>query len=813
LAAEAQRCAAAFSATELQTLASTTKDVSPDEYSALLERLQRVLAANPAIISGAIFRVAPTHSTKPILVEPAAAVSTFLAPDRGTIERLKASAHPAPVPSGATTADPWLASYAEIGPDSAYLIALHFRPDHGRSRRWSDVIATAANVWLFLILPLATLITTRRQTRQRDALRNLTEAMEQGQSAVIIVTLDQRIEYANAGLCRQVGYHRRELIGREWGDLHAASTRVDIMVGVMTSIRAGESWAGEWTMRRKDASLFPVRGSVTPVKDRSGTIRSLVAVFEDVTEIRRTESLLREAKDRAEAGDRAKGQFLATMSHEVRTPLNGIVGFASLLLDTELTPEQQEFVETIRTSSETLIQLTGDILDYARIESGRLKLELQPCDARECVENALDLAAATAVQKNIELLHWIDEGVPPVIIADVGRLRQVLVNLVNNAVKFTQEGEVEVRVRALPPESGPRAEQGVCVLEFSVRDTGIGMAAEHHGKIFRPFSQVDQSTTRRFGGTGLGLAICKNIVELMDGQISFTSEPGRGSTFTFTVRVSAPPPEELGLERSGTPLRGQRLMVVSESDGLRDELSRLGSRLGAEVTARPTLTLGPTTEWDLALVDISGARAMELSATPSSPSGSSAQKMIALVPILLPGELRTALRGHFRIVLNKPLHHEMLATLLAPTPNAQAIPVSKSISAQSSGPRELHVLIVEDNPVNQQLVQKILTNQGCRWTSVTNGRAALEQLTRSAPNIVLMDLHMPELDGLSAITRIRAGDAGAALRDVWIIALTADARSEQRQRTLAAGANDYLTKPVQVPELKAAIARYVQSSV
>ncbi|HYP16974.1 MAG TPA: ATP-binding protein, partial [Opitutus sp.] len=425
----------------------------------------------------------------------------------------------------------------------------------------------------------------------------------------------------------------------------------------------------------------------------------------------------------------------------------------------------------------------------------------------------------------IELLHWIEDDVPGAIVADVGRLRQVVVNLVNNAVKFTAEGEVDVRVRLLRLEPLPPAAPSVsetplpvsrCVLEFSVRDSGIGIAPEHHGKIFRPFSQVDDSTTRRYGGTGLGLAICKNIVELMDGAISFASEPGRGSTFTFTIRVPVQPTPGAASAARPKPLEGKRMMAAAAHPGLRNELARLGNRLGADAIEVEPAALGTRSDWDLAVVDVTGPAAMELAARNDPRPGLPADKIVALVPIVLPGELRSALRTHFRLVLNKPLHHDMLASLLSPSVVApEQRPASTAATDAPAAPPNagfgFRVLIVEDNAVNQRLIQKVITKLGCEWMSAMNCRTGLEELSRSRPEIVLMDLHMPELDGLTAITKIRAGEAGPAMKDVWIIALTADAREEQRERTLAAGANDYLTKPVQLPELTAAFRRYAAS--
>lgn len=817
LATTAERSAVAFDAAELGRLTATPSDSGDPAYADVKARLIRLSSIEARVRTVYLLRHLPRTGTVVFLADsevrsgPASLAPGTVhaeAPQSGGIQEIISTGNPCVEGPRADATGEWVTAYALVGPHTPgrpqHILGLDIAARHWDRTLWTATLGTAGYVWMLLLLPLASLVSTHRQLLQGEALRNLTEAMEQGHSPIMILDLGLRIEYANAKFCRLLGYPRRELIGREWREFHGADIRPDLLSDLITTIRAGRAWTAEWMMPRKDAGPFPVRATVTPVKNRSGATRSFVGVFEDMSEIRQTEAVLREAKERAEAGDRAKGRFLATMSHEVRTPLNGIVGFASLLLETKLTPEQQEYVDTIRTSSETLIQLTGDILDYARIESGRLKLEPQPCDPRECVENALDLAAAPALQKNIELLHWIGDDVPPAIVADVGRLRQVIVNLVNNAVKFTPCGEVEVRVgtRGLTPATGDKP--AMCTLECSVRDTGIGIAPEHYGRIFRPFSQADESTTRRYGGTGLGLAICKNIVELMDGSISFTSESGRGSTFVFTVRLpiladttEAPRP---------APLAGRRLAVAVAPGGLRAELARLGRRLGAEVVETLPEELAGIAGWDFALVDVTGPLAMELAARPGPRPGLPPEKLIALVPIMLPAELRHGLHSHFRLLLNKPLHHEMVASVLAaparsatPRPN-DAAPVPDRFA--------LRVLIVEDNPVNQRLIQNVVTHFGCEWTTAPNGRVAMDMLAQSRPDVVLMDLHMPELDGLTATVQIRAGEAGAEWRDVWIIALTADARTEQRERTLAAGANDYLTKPVRPAELKAAFQRY-----
>jgi len=675
---------------------------------------------------------------------------------------------------------------------------------------WLTGFQWAFYVWVLLGLPFAANRVIRRQLDQREAIRNLSEAMEQSHSALLIVDLGSRIEYANRGLCQQIGYARRELIGRPWRDFQVAETPAEKLAELVSTVRSGHPWEGEWFNRRKDGTIYPVRGVITPVKNRSGAIASFIAVFDDMTEIKRTEAELREARDLAQAGDRAKGQFLATMSHEVRTPLNGIVGFTSLLLETPLTPEQREFVQTIRTGGEALIQLTGDILDFARIESGRVKLEPLPCDPADCMEEALDLLAARAAQKNIELLHSVDDSVPRTVVADSGRLRQVLINLVGNAVKFSETGEVEVTVRVPPaplpsvgvpalrnPADGA-ANTGEITLEFSVRDTGIGIPAEQHEKLFKPFAQLDSSSTRKFGGTGLGLAICRNLVRLMGGEISLVSEPGRGSTFTFYVSVPT-----VATAATAPDLGGLRVALVAPPGPLRRELARLVTRWRARLTEMDSPTALTGAAWDTGLVVLDEAAARALAGQPPS-SVLPAARTFALVPVTLSTELRTALRSHFRLLVSKPVHHGALFSLLH---DVQGGPVLTTPPPAHFG---LRVLLVEDNIVNQRLVQRFLSNLGCKWTVAENGQQAVTELTRAAADydLVLMDLHMPEMDGIAAVEQIRAGQAGLRAETLWIAALTADVRDNQRQRAMAAGVNDYLTKPLRLPELEAALRRY-----
>ncbi len=813
---DATHCSVGFDPTELRLLAGARADLKSEVYTRVKNRLRRFHRVDPRIKFIYIFRHLPAKNKVIFLADSA---------DPGASdESLPGDDYPeAPQSPGlqsiildgqAVTEGPlrdsygvWVTGYTLIGPvpppgAPRDILGVDIAAADWKRQIWTAAAIASVLVWMLLGLPLAWLITLRRLLEQREAIRNLSEAMEQSHSAVMITDLHSCIEYANAGLCRQTGYARRELLGHGWREFLAPETPPELIASLVTTVRAGRPWHGEWMNRRKDGTMYPVRGAVSPVTGRAGELTCFVAVFEDMTEIKHTEAMLREAKERAEAGDRAKGHFLATMSHEVRTPLNGIVGFTSLLLETTLTPDQLEYVETIRTSSETLIQLTGDILDYARIESGKLKLEPQSCHVRECIEDALDLIAGKAAARNLELLHWVDDSVPPVVLVDAARLRQVLVNLINNAVKFTNGGEIEVHARAEKVPAMAEAPEG-WLLTFTVRDTGIGIAPEDHTRLFKPFSQLDGTSTRRYGGTGLGLAISKNIVELMGGSITFASEPGRGTTFTFTIRTEASGP----LADSGppfVPLPPFRLAVAAPAGPLRAELAKLGVRFGAQVVETTPATLSAAPDWDVAVMVVDEALVAELAVLPEARPGLPAERIIGVVPLSLPTAQRAALRPHFRLLLSKPVHHETLRDLLTGAP-------SEAAAAPGQAALNLRVLLVEDNRVNQRLIQKVLGNLGCQTALAENGRVGLEELVRARHDVVLMDLHMPEMDGLTSIAQIRSGAAGAEARECWIIALTADARTEQRSLVLEAGANDYLTKPVLLPDLTAALRRFIST--
>ena len=812
--------AASFDRESLQHLTGTPADVASATYADVKRKLQLLKAADPEIRYVYLLRARDRSGPVVFLGDslPLGAKDESQPGDafaeatrsRGLQEMLRTGgpAIDGPLHDNVGT---WATGFVRIDSTAAKapasdILGIDVAADNWSGNLWVAAARGAFYAWILLGLPFVAVLVTRRQGEQREAIRNLSEAVDQSHSAIMILDLDHRIEYVNRGLCQQIGYSRRELIGRHWREFLVANSADATVTDLIATVQSGRAWEGEWQNQRKDGTTYPVHGMITPVHHRDGALSCFVAIFDDVTELKRKEAELRDARDLAEAGDRAKGQFLATMSHEVRTPLNGIVGFTSLLLETPLSAEQREYVQTIRASGEALIHLTGDILDFARIESGKLKLDPIACDPRECIEEALDLHATKAAEKNIELLHRASDNVPAAVVVDGGRLRQVLVNLVGNAVKFTERGEVEVRVRAIEADAGaPAAPTGSvrpnppCALEFSIRDTGIGIPPEQHSRLFKPFSQIDESSTRRYGGAGLGLAICKNLVHLMGGEISVASEAGRGTTFTFTIRatVAAPRPPERQLE-------GLQIGLAVAPGSLRREIVELLGSWGAEVVERDTAAELVGQQWDVAFVEVSETIAQSLAGTSGAAATLPPEKTLALVPISLSSELRAALRTHFRLLVNRPIHHGPLFALLSG---------SRPTTHPATGPSTqfgFRVLIVEDNQVNQRLLQRVLNSLGCTWKVVGNGREAIDELAQHARdyNVVLLDLHMPEMDGLSALERIRRGEAGPDAQTLWIVALTADVRPEQRARGFAAGLNDYLTKPLRLPDLETALRRY-----
>lgn len=659
-------------------------------------------------------------------------------------------------------------------------------------------------------------ITERKQLA--ETLRLQERAIAASHNGIVITDArqhDNPIIFVNPAFERITGYTAEDVLGRNSRFLQGDDPTQPALPILQQAVAEGHDCTVELINYRKDGQPFWNHLSISPIYDADGTLTHFVGIQIDVSDRKAAEAQLHQhmhdleqARRAAEAANQAKSEFLAMMSHEIRTPMNAVIGMTGLLLDTSLSDQQRDFVETTRNAGDALLTIINDILDFSKIESGKLDLETHPFNLRTCLEEALDLLAAKAEEKGLELAYLLPPDLPLNLVGDVSRLRQVLVNLVNNAIKFTPAGEVIVSLSAKPLEACPHPK---IALQVAVRDTGIGIPPDRLHRLFQPFSQVDASTTRQFGGTGLGLAISKRLCELMGGTLWVESSLRQGSTFYFALPVDLDLNPPRSLPATPTPLlQGRHVLVVDDNATnrkiLRLQLESWGmSVVTADSGAVALARLNQGDHYDLAILDMQ---------MPEMDGVGLAQAIGQRFPDLaLPLVMLTSLgwsqvtndSSLFAAYLTKPIKQsqlmDALTSALAGQPQAVRIaprPNLPTFDVQLGQHHPLKLLLAEDNTVNQKVALQILQRLGYRADVAANGLEVLAALAQQHYDLVLMDVQMPEMDGLEATRQIHR---------IWpknrprIVAMTANAMQGDRETCLQSGMDDYISKPIRLDEL------------
>ncbi len=623
---------------------------------------------------------------------------------------------------------------------------------------------------------------------------------------VSIADVKGNITYVNDKFCDISGYTREELIGQNHRILKSDKHSPAFYAELWGTIADGETWHGEIKNLKKHGGFYWVQVSIVPFMDEHGKPFQYIAIRTDITERKAAEAALIESREQALAGARAKSDFLANMSHEIRTPMNGVIGMLELLRRTELTDEQIHFADTAIHSADMQISVINDILDFSKIESGKLELEALDIHLSDILEDIAALMGATAQAKGVVLTCYCDPAIPETVKGDPTRLRQVVANLVDNAVKFTGAGEVNIAARFLSQEDGESR------VRIEVRDTGIGVDENAQNKLFDPFAQADTSTTRKFGGTGLGLSITNSLIKLMGSKIEVRGEKGIGSTFWFDLSLKT---GETTGRRQADELRDLRILAVDDNATNREILESYLSACGM----RPTVldSAGEVLNYlrdaaddvdvmiiDYHMPDMDGlelAQAIFADATIPTPP-------MIMLSSSQPGDLTAIRQAGIQLRLSKPIGRSRLREGIMSVLGHHRTVIDKADQLET-GKLSGKVLLVEDTFINQQVAVGVLAKLGLRPEIANNGREGVEKATERTFDLILMDVQMPEMDGFEATAMLRRREADENLPRTPIIAMTAHALAGDRERCLAAGMDDYISKPVRQQTMEAMLRKWM----
>jgi PAS domain S-box-containing protein len=649
------------------------------------------------------------------------------------------------------------------------------------------------------------------------------------QSAIVAITDPKGlIRYANDKFCAISQYSRDELLGQDHRLLNSGYHSKEYIRTQWRTIANGKVWKGEFRNRAKDGSFYWVDTTIVPFLNEAGKPYQYLAIRFDITERKQAEIDLGIAKEAAEGANRAKSEFLASMSHEIRTPMNAIIGMADLLWETPLSVDQREYVRIFRGAGDTLLSLINDVLDFSKVEAGHLTLETVDFDLHELIDKTAEMVAVRAHAKGLELVSHIAADVSSHLVGDPNRLRQILVNLIGNAIKFTEKGEVVVEVKQMGDDGQPTsslAPDREVILQFSVRDTGIGIPSDKVDAVFEKFTQADSSTTRKYGGTGLGLTISKRLVELMGGCIGVASTVGRGSVFSFTARVGLWAGPKRRVARTPVDLKNLNVLVVDDNETnrliLREMLTGWHARVteaagGEEALEKICREREAGNSYQLVLLDCRMPAMDGFQVAESLKEGS---RLTGTVLMMLTSDARSGDMARARELgmvgyLVKPIKRaELLKAITAALGQAGAAAQGHAQApdrtlAEDACP--LKILLVDDSADNRLLVLAYLKRHPYQIESAEDGLIAVEKFQAGRFDLVLMDMQMPVMDGYAATRAIRQWEKDQGVPLTPIIALTAHALKEDEQKSLDAGCSGHLTKPIKKTALLKAIAEHTK---